>query len=229
MSKIPLILVPGLLCDKEVWAKQINSLRDIADIVVADLSKATTPEAMVDAVFSVAPSERFCLAGHSMGAWIAAEVAVRHPERVTKLCIISTSVAADTNVKAAHRHELINQVSQGQIESVIDQLVDSFIFNETIRPSVKRILTRNAPTFINQESAMLLRRNNLPLLKIIKCPTLIIHAENDKIFSLEDAKAIQTNIPHAKIEIVKDSGHMVIMEKPDIVSELMRVWLIQKL
>lgn len=49
MAKIPLILLAGLLCDKEVWENQINSLSSVAEIVIPDLSKATTPAAMMDA------------------------------------------------------------------------------------------------------------------------------------------------------------------------------------
>ena len=32
----PLILVPGLLCDEALWAPQVASLADVADIAIAD-------------------------------------------------------------------------------------------------------------------------------------------------------------------------------------------------
>jgi pimeloyl-ACP methyl ester carboxylesterase len=225
MAKIPLVLVVGLLCDKEVWEDQINSLSDIAEIVVPDLSKAETPSAMVEAVLKVAPLNSFYLAGHSMGAWVAVEVAIQYPERVTKLCLIDTNVDADSAAKSAFRNEMIKKVENGQIDSVVNQLTDLFTFTESVKAKVKNMFSRNAEAFVAQEKAMLKRRNCLPLLASIQCPTLIIHATQDKVFSVEQALELQKNLQDAKLEIIEDSGHMVTMERPEAVSALLRLWL----
>ncbi len=37
--KIPLILLPGLLCDWALWQPQVEALADIAEADVADLSR----------------------------------------------------------------------------------------------------------------------------------------------------------------------------------------------
>jgi pimeloyl-ACP methyl ester carboxylesterase len=42
-------------------------------------------------VFDALRLERFALAGHCVGGWLAAEFAVRHPERVTKLALIGAT------------------------------------------------------------------------------------------------------------------------------------------
>ena len=42
-------------------------------------------------VFDALGLDRFALAGHCAGGWIAAEYAVRHPERVTRLVLIGAS------------------------------------------------------------------------------------------------------------------------------------------
>ena len=39
MIKTPLILLPGLLCDEALWAHQSETLSDIADITVADMTR----------------------------------------------------------------------------------------------------------------------------------------------------------------------------------------------
>jgi pimeloyl-ACP methyl ester carboxylesterase len=227
MTKLPLVLIPGLLCDKEAWENQIEYLQDIADISVADLSTAATPDAMVAAVLASVPAKNFCLAGHSMGAWIAAEVAIQHPGQVMKLCLISTNVDIDTLAKTIFRKELIEKAKQGKIESVVNQLADLFAANtsELIHTKIKRMMARNGKAFISQEEAMLMRRNCLPLLNSIQCPTLIIHSDKDSVFPIKDAEAIQQHISQSKLEIVKDSDHMIPMEKSEEISELMRIWL----
>lgn len=42
-------------------------------------------------VFDALKLERFALAGHCVGGWLAAEFAVRHPERITKLVLIGAT------------------------------------------------------------------------------------------------------------------------------------------
>ena len=38
-EKTPLLFLPGLLCDHQLWGHQIDSLSDIADMTVADLTQ----------------------------------------------------------------------------------------------------------------------------------------------------------------------------------------------
>ncbi|NQU55850.1 MAG: hypothetical protein HQ513_01355 [Rhodospirillales bacterium] len=55
MTKTPLLLLPGLLCDENLWSHQIASLADIADISVADLTRDDSIEAMAATALSEAP------------------------------------------------------------------------------------------------------------------------------------------------------------------------------
>ena len=48
MTKTPLILLPGLLCDEALWAHQSETLSDIADITVADMTRDETIQGMAE-------------------------------------------------------------------------------------------------------------------------------------------------------------------------------------
>ena len=52
-------------------------------------------------------------------------------------------------------------------------------------------------------------------LSLIKSPTLIIWGENDIITPLAEGELIATSIPGAKLEIIKNAGHFVFLEKPE--------------
>ncbi len=69
----PLVLIPGLLCDGALWAHQIETLRDIAQITVADLTLDDRLGAMAQRVIASAP-DRFSLAALSMGGYVAFEI-----------------------------------------------------------------------------------------------------------------------------------------------------------
>ena len=89
-----LVLVPGLLCTKALWAPQMAALADIADISVADHTRHDTMAGIARSILAAAP-ERFALAGLSMGGYIAYEIMRQAPERVTRLALLDTGSRAD--------------------------------------------------------------------------------------------------------------------------------------
>jgi pimeloyl-ACP methyl ester carboxylesterase len=56
-------------------------------------------------------------------------------------------------------------------------------------------------------------KNGFEALRSIKCPTLFIFGELDKMVNLEKGKKFAELIPNSKIHIIKDCGHMIMFEK----------------
>jgi hypothetical protein len=54
-DRLPLLLLPGLLNDAELWRAQIVDLSDIADCTVGDQTRGETMQAVVDDVLAQAP------------------------------------------------------------------------------------------------------------------------------------------------------------------------------
>ena len=100
-----LVLVPGLLCTKALWAPQIAALADIADISVADHTRHDTMAGIARSILATAP-ERFALAGLSMGGYIAYEIMRQAPERVTRLALLDTGARADPPERKERRLRL---------------------------------------------------------------------------------------------------------------------------
>ena len=61
-AKIPLLMVPGLLCNEVLWAHQMRYLADIADIAIVDTLREDTLSGMVSRALETAPP-RFAVAG----------------------------------------------------------------------------------------------------------------------------------------------------------------------
>jgi pimeloyl-ACP methyl ester carboxylesterase len=101
-----LVMVPGLVCDADMFAPQVEALARDVDVVVPSLGDAASIEAMAEAVLAVAPPS-FALLGFSMGGYVAMEVLRRVPERVTRLALVDTAtrgaVRADREPGEAHR------------------------------------------------------------------------------------------------------------------------------
>ena len=63
---IPLVLLPGLLNDADLWRDQIAALTDIAQCQVANITRGETLDQLARSVLAEAPSA-FALAGFSLG------------------------------------------------------------------------------------------------------------------------------------------------------------------
>ncbi len=224
MSKLPLLLLPGLLCDKETWTHQFHHLSDIADIIIPDLSSAASPQQMVAAALNKAPPY-FAVAGHSMGGWVALEIMKNCSERVMGLCLLNTTAWPDSKEKHHARQAMIANAHEGNNAAIIEKLMQLFIHNKAVAYSVKAMLERNIPNFINQEQAMIQREECIKILDCITCPTLIIHSADDAIFQYEESQFLAEKIKHATLSVIKNCGHMSPMEAPQKITHLMRSWL----
>ena len=125
-EKIPLLLLPGLLCDEALWHRQVEGLADIADPRVADLTKDDSLAGMARRVLSQAP-ERFALAGLSMGGYLAQEIMREARERVVKLALLDTSARADTPEQTARRRGLIELSQKGEFKGVTSRLFPTWV------------------------------------------------------------------------------------------------------
>ncbi len=224
MTKIPLLLLPGLLCDAEVWSYQCRELADITDIIIPDLSHAASPHDMVKSALISAPPQ-FALAGHSMGGWVALEIMKQCPERVLGLALLNTTALPDTKEKQDARLAMLAMFDSENNFPIIEKLLQLFVHNNAVVSSVKKMLERNLFAFANQEKAMIQREDCIASLDSINCPTLIIHSENDAVFQYEDSYFLATKIKHTTLVVIENCGHMSPMESPKQVTELMRIWL----
>ena len=77
----PLLLLPGIVCDRAAWGPVIPALSRVADCRVHETGPDRTLGAMAERVLAAAPPT-FALAGHSMGGRVAVEIVRRAPERV---------------------------------------------------------------------------------------------------------------------------------------------------
>ena len=102
MALPPLILIPGLLNDAELWRDQLAALADIADCRVADIRQGESLEALALSVLAQAPP-RFALAGFSLGGYVAIEIARIAGQRLDRLALLDTSIEPDGPDRAAAR------------------------------------------------------------------------------------------------------------------------------
>lgn len=229
-AKTNLVLVPGLLCTAALWAPQVAGLADIAETSIADHTRHDSMAALARSILGAAP-ERFALAGLSMGGYLAYEIVRQAPGRVTKLALLDTGSRADTPERSAGRRELIATAGREGVRKVQQMLMPVLIHkprlaDKALVGAIEQMAgDTGVEAFRRQQTALMNRPDNRPLLPRIACPTLVLVGREDALTPVELAQEISAGIPGAKLEIVPDCGHLSTMERPEAVNRALRAWL----
>ncbi len=232
MSAASLILLPGLLCDRALWAPQIAALADLADISVGDLTAADSMLEMARQVLASAPP-RFALAGLSMGGYVSFEIMRQAPERVTRLALLDTSARPDTPERAQHRRDLMRLAAIGEFKGVTPKLLPQWVHPARMQePDFVAMVTSmtqrvGRDAFIRQLTAILGRPDSRPRLTQVHVPTLVLCGRQDMATPVEVAREIAADITDARLVIVEECGHLATIERPDAVNRALRAWLTQ--
>lgn len=225
-----LVLIPGLLCDADLWAHQLTHLSALAECQVAETTGGGSIEDMAEAILAAAPS-RFALAGLSMGGIIAHALMAIAPDRVERLALLGTSARADTPEQTARRRQLIALTEAGRFDDVTPALLPALLHPDRhddagLRARVIAMADRIGPAaFVRQVSAVMGRRDRRAQLAGYRVPTLIICGRADAITTLAMHEEMAAAIPRSRYAIVEDCGHLSTLEQPQAVTALLRVWL----
>lgn len=229
-ARQPLCLLPGLLCDRALWAHQIENLSDIADCTVADLTRADSMGALAEAVLARAP-DRFALAGLSMGGYVAFEILRRAPERVTRLCLVDTSARPDTMEQRQRREAMLKLARIGKFRGVSPRLLSTQVHPDHVAvPEIGGVVLAmtervGRDAFCRQQAAILSRPDSRPGLDAISVPTLVIVGADDAQTPPDRSHEIAERVPGAALHILPRCGHLAPLEQPERVTALMREWL----
>lgn len=229
-EKTPLVLLPGLLCDGALWRHQTETLADIAEVTVADLTGDDTMNGLVASVLDAAP-ETFALAGFSMGGYVAQEIMRRAGERVTRLALLGTAARADTPETAESRQAYLELAKKGQFKGITRRLLPLFIHpgrlgDEALSGAVRKMTERvGRRAFVNQTTATLNRADGVADLAAISCPTLVLVGRQDMLTPVGLHEEMAAAIPDSTLVVIEDCGHLAPMEQPHAVSAVMRYWL----
>lgn len=237
-AKPTLILLHGAGMDRTVWSlqtrnpafsshnvfavdlpghglsagKPLSSIKDMANWLIQFINKLGT--------------SRVSVAGHSMGALVALSAAANAPEVIEKLALLGITVpmpVAAPLLEAAKANDI----------TAIDMII-----NWAFAPA-NRLGKAPAPGLrIGSSGASLLKsarpgvlfadlnacnkyENGLKDAAAVKCPTLIVIGDNDRMARPKGAIALAETITGAKTAHLQGAGHMMMSEaSPEVISAL---------
>ncbi|MFA6020767.1 MAG: alpha/beta hydrolase [Rhodospirillales bacterium] len=226
----PVVLLPGLLCDGDLFAPAVASLSDVAHFHVADLTQDDSIKAMASRVLAWAPP-CFALLGLSMGGYVAQEIMRQAPGRVTRLALLDTTYKPDTDEARARRLGFIELAKTGQFKGVTPRLLPMLVHPDHLKvPAVAGTVLAMAErvgkdAFIRQQTAIMGRIDGKGDLERIACPTLALCGRDDQLTPLDVHREMAGLIPNARLVIVDQSGHLPPLEQAIAVNAVLRYWL----
>ncbi|MET0246883.1 MAG: alpha/beta hydrolase [Sphingomonas sp.] len=224
-----MLLLPGLWCDRTIWAPQLDSLAHLSPIV-ADYGDARTLTEMAARTLAIAPP-RFALAGHSMGARVALEIMRQAPERVERLALLDTGIHPVRPGEADKRHAQRDLGRMQGVEALIDAWLPPMLMlahreaADIVEPLRTMCRRGGLAMFEAQIDALLTRADPRDVLPTIAVPTLIGVGRQDQWSPVEQHRDIAAAIRGSDLTIFENSGHMAPVEAPEAVTAALRRWL----
>ncbi|WP_066093035.1 alpha/beta fold hydrolase [Xanthomonas massiliensis] len=229
---IPLLLLPGLLNDAELWRAQLAALGDIAACQVGDLSRGETLQALAEQVLAGMP-ERFALAGFSLGGYVAQQILRIAPQRVERLALLDTSARADPPQRVLQRRAQERAVARapGSFVGFGERLMRSYVAaprhgDGALLRRVQAMTRRLGPEVFVRQSRIE-RRDGRAVLAAFAGPALVLCGAEDAITPPALSREIAALMPGARLVVLPACGHLAPLEQPEAVAAAMREWLLR--
>lgn len=239
----PLVLVHGVGSEGRAWNGVIERLSDAFRILSFDQrghgrSSRVKGRYEIDdfagdvlALADHVGFTRFDLAGFSLGGLVAQRIALSTPQRVCRLVLLST-VAGRTDDERNRVAARLTALQSGERGSHYDASLSRWLtedFQQRNPALVAQLRERNAqndPDCYAAAYRVLAETDFGDALCSLRMPTLIATGEDDVGSNPRMAAFMHSRIPGSRLEILPALRHSILIEAPDLVSTLMRDFLV---
>lgn len=230
-TKIRLDCIPGTLCDERLWSRLAPALGDAFDLQHVPLHQAST-RAQMQALIASHSAPQAHLVGFSLGAYLALEHALAHPQRVQSLTLIANSAKGLLPAEISARQRIVAMLERNAYAGITRQrlrelLHPSHLDDAAITGLIQQMgLDLGKDVLLAQFITTIDRPDLMDRLPELSCPVLIVGAEDDKLVHPDDLRAMTARMPQATLHLLKENtGHMIPLEAPGPLADAMRAHL----
>ena len=226
------VLLHGLGGNSDNWVFNVGALSQKHRVVVPDQVgfgrsdkplvnyRVATYVDFLDKFLSELKVERATLVGNSMGGWVAAAYALRHPAKVERLVLVDAAGFAPPKEFSLATLSGLNPSTRDAMK----QLAGMVFFNPLLRTdaAVDVMLAQRLSAgdgYTIQSLVESIHRGEDMLdgkLAAIKQPVLIVWGREDGLTTLaREGERFKREIPHAQLVVFDQCGHVPQVEKAD--------------
>ncbi len=227
---VPLVLLPGMMCDARLFAPQIAAFSEDRSVSVPTLSGSTSMSGLASRVLDGAP-DTFALGGLSMGGIVAMEIIRQAPDRVAGLALMDTNPLAELKEVRMRRGPQIERARAGKLSSVIrDEMKPNYLSdgdnrNEILDLCMEMALDLGPEVFCEQSIALRDRPDQTETLQSFQKPSIVLCGHEDKLCPVSRHTLMHDLLPRSTLLIIENAGHLPTLEKPVETTNALRSWL----
>ncbi len=191
-----------------------------------------TLEETADLLADALPDEPVILGGYSYGARVALHVALRHPQRLTRLVVLGASRGIHDEHERATRRARDEALARRIIEIGTHDFLDEWLAQEMFASLPTDDVERAARSTDAAGLANSLRYSGTGTqtwlgdqLSAVTVPTLALAGERDVKFTIE-ARAIAHEVLNGSFQSITNAGHAAHLEQPVAVARAVQPFLL---
>jgi pimeloyl-ACP methyl ester carboxylesterase len=170
------------------------------------------------------------LVGHSMGGTVSLSVAIKYPERVSKVVVVGSPMVGSSLAPllklAGYRPIAFMLFNMMGVFRAGMRLYAPIICKDPRFPAMMdRDLSRTTVESFLRSISSLRRTDLIPMLSQIKVPAMGMYGDKDVIVNPLQWQPMQQGIPQAVIERFPTSGHFPMLEEPTAFSQKLKAFL----
>jgi len=232
----PLVLIAGLGSDSQSLEPALTEFAKQFKVIVFDnrgIGRTKYPQESFD--ISVMAQDvvglidelglgKVDILGHSMGGYIAQEVAIKHPERINKLVLASISAFTSERNKFLFTN-MLRFLEEGiEYELFLREFFfwiftpEFFNNNVNVDSAIKYLLDYPYPITLDgfrRQVEAINKFTSLDRLDRVKAETLVIAGEKDILITSEEAKVLSNKIVNVKLVFLENAAHSIHMEETE--------------
>jgi 3-oxoadipate enol-lactonase len=158
------------------------------------------------------------LVGLSMGGRIARNVALRAPERLRSLTLISSTPGFDS-LSSERVKQFVNE-RRTSTPQTLSRLLGSKAAGAAYQELLDSVARIHEASYQKTLEASVAQDRAAPIEKI-SVPTLVVAGEEDTVYPPELAREMARRIPDAELVMLERTGHLANLEQPERFNEIL--------
>lgn len=231
MTKLPLLLLPGTLCDATLFEHQVRYLRAVCEPQVVDVHLQDNLPDVAKYVLSQVDGQ-LAVAGLSYGGIVAFEMWRQAPHRIQKIALLNTTPHEPAPQTRANQQRFVGMAHLGEFREITTDFLKDVMLHpdhqqdNLLREKVlKMAQSIGIEGFVNEVKAQLARPSAIPDLSSIECPTLVLTGRQDTVIPVDIHQDMARLLPNSRLMILEHCGHLSTLEQPEHTTTALKHWL----